>query len=81
MCTFVSAAKVCVCALRPQPLRLLPLLLLSALLQEAREGDHSLEGERSGRPSQAGVDSDPLTMTGEVIEVSVDHSTVVWHLK
>lgn len=62
-CAPLSLLQKCVCALRPQPLRLLPSLLLSALLQEAREGDDSLEDERSGRPSQVGVDSDPLITT------------------
>lgn len=79
-CAPLSLLQKCVrSALSPSGL--LPSLLPSVLLQEARKGDHSLEGQRSGRPSQVGVDSDPLTTTGEVIEVSVDHSTVVWHLK
>ena len=54
------------------------------------KGDESLEDEeRSGRPSEvdndqlrAIIEADPLTTTGEVAEeLSVNHSTVVWHLK
>ena len=54
------------------------------------KGDESLEDEEhSGRPSEGDnhqlreiIRADPLKTTREVAEdLSVDHSTVVWHLK
>lgn len=55
----LSPLRECVCALYPKPPSvLLPLLLLSVVVQEVCKGDDSLEDERSGRPSE--VDGDRM---------------------